>query len=104
MNIILSKIAIPVLAAIICGFGGYAAGVYQVSNRPIDVKTECPQANLKCPDAVNTIDFDKIKGFKGNINLTQQYHVEMDGDSLIVKKIIDEMNIELAKLRLARCK
>ena len=71
-----------------------------------DIKLECPPpiVNLKCPDAVNTIDFDKIKGFKGSITLNQKYMVEMNGDSLVVKAIIDEMSKKLNELRLARCK
>jgi hypothetical protein len=94
---------LPYLVSFLLGIGAMI-GIQRATRQ--DIKLECPApiVSLKCPDAVNTIDFDKIKGFKGNINLTQQYHVEMNGDSLIVKKIIDEMTLELQKIRLARCK
>ena len=94
---------LPYLISFILGIGAMI-GIQRATRQ--DIKLECPApiVNLKCPDAANTIDFDKIKGFKGNITLDQHYHVEMNGDSLIVKQIIDEMNKELSKLRLARCK
>tara|TARA_R110000868_G_scaffold178225_1_gene417800 strand:+ start:537 stop:842 length:306 start_codon:yes stop_codon:yes gene_type:complete len=94
---------LPYLLSFILGIGTMI-GIQRATKQ--DIKLECPApvVNLKCPDAVNTIDFDKIKGFKGNINLDQHYHVEMNGDSLIIKKIIDEMKLELNKIRLARCK
>jgi len=95
--------ALPYLITFILGIGTMI-GIQRATKQ--DIKLECPApvVNLKCPDAVNTIDFDKIKGFKGNINLDQHYHVEMNGDSLIIKRIIDEMKLELNKIRLARCK
>ena len=94
---------LPYLVSFLLGIGAMI-GIQRATRQ--DIKLECPApiVSLKCPDAVNTIDFDKIKGFKGSINLTQNYRVEMNGDSLIVKKIIDEMSLELAKIRLARCK
>lgn len=100
---LLAKFAAPVLIGATLGIGG-VIGIQRATKQ--DIKLECPApiVNLKCPDAVNTIDFDKIKGFKGNINLNQQYHVQMNGDSLILKKIIDQMTLELQKIRLARCK
>jgi len=94
---------LPYLLAFVLGIGAMI-GIQRATRQ--DIKLECPApiVSLKCPDAVNTIDFDKIKGFKGNITLDQHYHVEMNGDSLVVKQIIDEMSKELQKLRLARCK
>jgi len=94
---------LPFLISFLLGIGTMI-GIQRATKQ--DVKLECPPPiiNLKCPDAVNTIDFDKIKGFKGNITLDQHYHVEMDGDSLVVKAIMDEMEKKLQSLRLARCK
>ena len=114
MNIILSKIAIPVIAAIIFGFAGYAAGVYQVSNRPLEIKTEAPKdteqilksINQKLSDLqnANAINIDKMKGFKGTFQVSQNYHIEMNGDSLVVKAIGKEVEGIVSGLRLARCK
>jgi len=100
---LIAKFAAPVAIGAALGIGS-VVGIQKATKQ--DIKLECPApiVNLKCPDAVNTIDFDKIKGFKGNITLDQHYHVEMNGDSLIVKQIIEEMNKELQKIRLARCK
>ena len=103
MTALIARFAAP-------AFIGFALGIASILglNRlnKQDIKLECPApiVTLKCPDAVNTIDFEKIRGFKGNITLQQHYTVEMNGDSLVVKSIIDAMNIELGKIRLARCK
>jgi len=115
MNTILSKIAIPVIAAIICGFGGYAAGVYQVSNRPLEIKTEAPKDKseeiLKSIDKkladlqnANAINIDKMKGFKGTFQVSQSYHIQMNGDSLVIKAIGKEVEGIVSGLKLARCK
>jgi len=103
INAIIGKFAIPGLIGLVVGIGS-VIGIQRATKQ--DIKLECPApiVNLKCPDAVNTIDFDKIKGFKGNIDLNQHYHVEMDGDSLVIEKIIEEMEKKLSALRLARCK
>lgn len=102
MTVLLLKFA-PYIIAFALGMGAII-GIQRATRQ--DIKLECPApiVNLKCPDAVNTIDFDKIKGFKGNITLDQHYHVQMNGDSMIVKKIITEMEAKLNMLRLARCK
>jgi len=99
---ILTKFAAPAFIGAAIGIGG-VIGIQRATKQ--DIKLECPApiVNLKCPDAVNTIDFDKIKG-KPNIVLNQHYTVEMNGDSMIVKKIIAEMDIKLKEMRLARCK
>ena len=103
MTTLIAKFLAPVLIGIALGVGGVVA-VQKATKQEIRLECPPPIVNLKCPDAVNTIDFDKIKGFKGNITLDQHYHVEMNGDSLIVKKIITEMEEKLNQLRLARCK
>ena len=102
ISTILSKFAAPALLGATLGIGG-VIGIQRATRQ--DIKLECPApiVSLKCPDAVNTIDFDKVKG-KNNIVLNQHYTVEMNGDSMIVKKIIDEMSVKLNELRLARCK
>ena len=101
---LISKFAAPAMLGIALGAGG-VIGINRLNKQ--DIKLECPApiVNLKCPDAVNTIDFEKIKGFKGNITLNQHYTLETElGDSLVLKTVIDAMNVELSKLRLARCK
>ena len=93
---------LPYLLAFLMGIGAMI-GIQRATRQ--DIKLECPApvVSLKCPEASNAIDFDKIKNAK-NITVNQRYYVEMNGDSLIVKKIIDEMSLELQKIRLARCK
>ena len=93
---------LPYLISFLLGIGAMI-GIQRATRQ--DIKLECPApvVSLKCPEASNAIDFDKIKNAK-NITVNQRYYVEMNGDSLIVKKIIDEMSLELQKIRLARCK
>lgn len=104
------KILIYGLSALIACFGGYAAGVYQVSNRPVEIKTECNcdadkilesiNQQLKDLQKANGLQIEKLKGFKGNFNNYQNYHIEMNGDSLILQKI--ESMITASKI--VRCK
>jgi hypothetical protein len=101
---IIAKIGLPALAAIVLGFAGYALGVHQVSSRALEIKTECPAPVCNCPDPVNTIDFDKVKNFKGTLKIDQNYKVEINGDSLLLKKLNEEIDKKLKELRLARCK
>jgi len=93
---------LPYLVAFVMGIGAMI-GIQRATRQ--DIKLECPApvVSLKCPEASNAIDFDKIKNAK-NITVNQRYYVEMNGDSLIVKNIIEAMSMELQKLRLARCK
>jgi len=100
---LIGKFVAPLAVGAALGIGGVIS-IQKATKQ--DIKLECPApiVNLKCPDAVNTIDFDKIKGFKGNITLDQHYHVEMDGDSLIIEKMIAAMEKQLSGLKLARCK
>ncbi len=72
-----------------------------------EIKLECPQPvcpQPKCDCSSNAVDIDKLKNFKGTFSVQQHYHVEMNGDSLVVKAIISEMEAKLNQLRLARCK
>ena len=93
---------LPYLLAFVMGIGAMI-GIQRAIRQ--DIKLECPApiVSLKCPEASNAIDFDKIKNAK-NITVNQRYYVEMNGDSMIVKNIIDAMSLELQKIRLARCK
>lgn len=102
---ILSKFLAPTLIGIVLGVGGIL-GLQHLQPKP-EVKVECPQPvcpQPKCDCSGNAIDIEKLKGFKGTFSINQHYHVEMNGDSLVVKKIISEMEAKLKELRLARCK
>jgi hypothetical protein len=65
---------------------------------------KCPDCN--CPDIPpsNGIEFDKIKGFKGTISLTQHYRVDVNGDSLVMRKFEDVVKAQLKELKVSRCK
>jgi hypothetical protein len=85
--------------------GSYGTMQITKATKP-EIRLECPQPvcpEFKCPEG-NYIDFEKVKNFRGTLKIDQHYHITANGDSLLVKKIIEEMNVELAKIRLARCK
>lgn len=75
-----------------------------------EIKLECEQFDYSkipsCPQCPLTLgtEFEKVKGKNITLNLSQTLNVEMNGDSLIIKKIMDEMEVKLNQLRLARCK
>lgn len=86
---LLNKLAIPVLIFV----AGSVAGIFlqqRVLSRPVSFK--CPKApDCICPKPEQqSIDFEKIKGFKGTINLNQHYTVEVQGDSTFIVKAINQ--------------
>lgn len=109
-----SKLLTPVLASLITGFVGFTAGVYKVSNRPLEVKTACPKPvcpEFKCPEG-NSIDFDKMKNFRGTLSITQKYYITANGDSLYTRKMVRDiveaqtitLRKELERVKLVKCK
>jgi hypothetical protein len=71
-----------------------------------EIKLECPQPvcpAFKCPEG-NYIDFEKVKNFRGTLKIDQHYHIQANGDSLLLEKIIKEMEVKLSQLKLARCR
>ena len=65
-----------------------------------EVKVECPQP--VCPPCNPSIDFDKVKNFKGELKLNQTYTITTDSNfrELILKDIENLMK----KQKLSRCK
>lgn len=99
---LLGKYLIPIVALISMGAGMLFQARVLAPKCPKIEFPKCPDCN--CPPAVNTIDFDKIKGFKGTIQLNQNYKVEMDGDSLAMEAFQKAVRDELIKLKVTRCK
>lgn len=85
---LLNKLAIPLLIFI----AGSVAGIFlqqRVLSRPVTFK--CPKApDCICPKPEPSIDFEKIKGFKGTINLNQHYMLQVQEDSTLIVKAINE--------------
>jgi len=104
---IISKFVAPTAIGIAIGVAGMIG--IQKATKP-EIKLECPVIDYskfpKCPECPATLgnEFEKVKGKNITLNLTQHMKVVANGDSLIAKRIIDEMVIELNKLKLARCK
>lgn len=72
---------LPVIIGIVIGAGG-VIGIDRLTQDKI-VIPPCPQPPAcNCPPQANTIDFDKIKGYKGTISLDQHYHVDVGSDSV----------------------
>ena len=102
---IASKILVPFIAALIVGIGGYVGGVTQVSNRPLEIKTEAPFIP-PCPVCPPTLgnELEKVKGKYVTVNLYQNINIEMESDTLILKKIGDTVEARMNKLKLSKCK
>ena len=98
---LISKLGFPVLALV----AGIAVGM-GINTKLMKPCPQCPQCpSLKCPDVkTQGIDFEKIKGMKGTINLHQHYTVEMNGDSLIIDQLLKEIDSKLKDLNVVRCK
>ncbi len=86
---LLNKLAIPLLIFIAGSIGGIFLQ-QRVLSRPVHFS--CPKApDCVCPKAeLQGIDFEKIKGFKGTINLNQHYTVDVQSDSTLLIKAINQ--------------
>lgn len=107
MTTLLSKFIAPVFIGAILGVIGII-GVQRATKQEIKVGCPTPVCNCDCPPPVNSIDFDKIKGFKGTITLNQQYHMELKSDSLVNVAIraefLPEIERIMKELKVARCR
>lgn len=98
---LIAKFALPAILFV----AGFSAGMITSKKleKPVTIpKYECPACN--CPPQANTIDFDKIKGFKGTINLNQTYQITANRDSIIMERIRGVVKDELNGVRVARCR
>jgi len=102
---IASKILLPLIAALIVGIGGYVGGVTQVSNRPLEIKTQAPIIP-PCPVCPPTLgsELDKVKGKYVTVNLHQNLYIQMETDTMVLKAVGDEVEARMARLKLAKCK
>jgi len=96
---ILNRLAIPAIIFLV----GMTAGIFlqqRIFDKPC--RLECPKVpDCNCPKPeLQSIDFEKVKGFKGTINLNQHYTVQVESDSaLLVTAINDAVrnNLPVAK-------
>lgn len=106
---LLLKNAIPfvmgmiISTASILGIIHYTQKKIEVSCPPVEITTQ----EVKCPDTINALEIEKMKGFKGRIEVKQDYTVNMTTDSVLVKRILmqilkDEGIIKLKSKRKSR--
>jgi hypothetical protein len=82
---------VPVVFGMALG-GGATLGIAKLVKPKIEIPP-CPQPPAcRCPPQANAIDFDKIKGYRGTIQLNQHYHVELKGDTVgaMFRKVLRE--------------
>lgn len=99
-NLIPFLMGITIATASILGVIHYTQKSINVSCPPPEVNVSCPKC--ECPG--NSFEVEKMKGFKGNFTLHQHFEIEANGDSLMMKKIITEMTLQLEMLRVVKCK
>ena len=107
IQLLTGKFMLPIIGAIMMGFGGYAAGVYQVSNRPIEItSTPIIPACPSCPSCPPTLgsELEKVKGKYVTVNLNQALTIQMESDTTILKAIGNEVESRINKLRVVKCK
>jgi hypothetical protein len=89
---------IPVVIGILIGGAGTATLLKYVQPK-IEIP-ECPQCP-QCP-AISTIEFDKIKNFKGTLKIDNQ--IWFDADSLFTEKLMQEIRAELKAQKIVKCR
>lgn len=91
--------------------GGIAGGggtLYITKAVKPEIKLECPQPI--CPECPATLgnEFAKIKSKNVTVQVNQKYIMAVNNDSLLIEKISqamrDELQSQLAKQRIAKCK
>jgi hypothetical protein len=101
MTTLISKIGFPVIILLV----GFAVGMVTSKKLEKAVKIptfKCP--DCKCPEPPNSIDFEKVKNFKGTLRVDQNYYMEMSGDSLILSRIREAMKAELENFKVRKCR
>lgn len=103
MNALIAKLGGSALVAVAIFFGGMFTQKKLTRDCP---DCSCPEVVIPpCPKPeLQSIDFEKVKNFKGSIVLHQHYHVEVNGDSLVNKAWEDLLAKKLGELKLSRCK
>lgn len=100
------KQILPFIIGLVAGVG-LIVGVQKLTKQ--EIRLECPAA-APCPACPATLgnELEKVKGKYITLNLHQNLQVAANGDSLIVKKIVDEVeakiDAKLKELRIAKCK
>lgn len=102
MNSLITKGAIIVMVAVVSAFSGY---VYATKKHTCP-DCVCPTVKIPpCPTPeIQSMDFKKLKNFKGNIN--QVYQVKADSSVLAAfnKSLEAVLDKKLKELKLSRCK
>lgn len=99
---IIGKLGAPTFFILV----GLSAGIFGTVklNKWMQPVIQLAPTPCNCPEVKPSIDFDKVKGFKGTINLQQTYKMEVGGDSLVLVAVKKAVAEELAKLKVAKCK
>ena len=97
-----TKYAVIIMVSFAAGFASMV-GVGKLTKQ--EIRVECPQPvcpEFKCPG--NSIDFEKVKNFKGTLKVEQHYHMVVSGDSLFREELGKDIETKLNNLRVSRCK
>jgi len=103
---IIMKSAVPFLIGVIASATS-VIGVQRLTSKEIKISCPPPIVTLTCPPPKiegNGIEIEKIKGLKGKLQITQQYNIVANGDSMLELKLKQMIKGELEGLRIVRCK
>jgi hypothetical protein len=101
---LLMKNLIPFLMGMILATASIL-GVIHYTQKSINVSCPPPEitiSEVKCPAANSGFEVEKMKGFKGKIEVIQHYTIEGQTDSLMIRKIVEQMMREPEKVKLRK--
>lgn len=90
---LLLKNAVPFLLGMMLGCA-MILGVIHFTQQKIELSCPTPQVTtqeVKCPDSQSAFEIEKMKGFKGTIEVHQHYEVKLDKDSLLIRRLINQI-------------
>lgn len=106
LQALLTKSMLPLLIGGILGTSA-TIGLQKLTQQQIKISCPEPKVSVSCPPPKiegNGIEIEKLKGLKGKFTIEQHYHIEGKSDSLLIKRLMIELDQKLQTLRIAKCK
>ena len=99
----ITKYLLPIVAALSMA-GGMFLQAKVFNPKCPDIKFpeyKCP--DCRCPES-SSIDFDKVKNFRGTLVLNNNIRVDVNGDSLVISRIREALKAELEYFKVKKCR
>jgi len=101
INALLQKALIPFIAGMILSAASIL-GIVHYTQKKIELSCPPPEITtqeVKCPAQQSAFEVEKMKGFKGTIEIKQYYTIESGVDSVMIKRMLEQMKEQSEKVK-----